>query len=170
MAESAQGPEASLTRVRYDPELVANVGAFKNRFVLPIHAYEEEGEEFVAVRLTARGNEALREVCHTADQKEVWRFPSYEFVVRKDSLSVAQVSDNFCCTRIGLIELVDPDCPSLLCQCSSYCFPWSPTTFFLYEQHSHCVCGGRTTPWLLGWFLRGVQMEGSWCPVFICRS
>lgn len=156
MAESSQGPEASLTRVRYDPESVANVGVFKNRFVLPIRAYEEEGEEFIVVRLTARGNEALREVCHTADQKEVWRFPSYEFVVRKDSLSVAQVSGRFYRTRIGLIELVDPNCPSLLCQCSSYCLPWSPATFFLYEQYSHCVCGGCATPWLLGWFLRGV--------------
>ena len=156
MAESSQGPEASLTRVRYDPESVANVGVFKNRFVLPIRAYEEEGKEFIVVRLTVRGNEALREVCHTADQKEVWRFPSYEFVVRKDSLSVAQVSGSFYRTRIGLIELVDPNCPSLLCQCSPYCLPWSPATFFLYEQYSHCVCGGCATPWLLGWFLRGV--------------
>ena len=53
MAEDSQGPEASLTCVQYDPESVANVGVFKNCFVLPIRAYEEEGEEFIVVCLTA---------------------------------------------------------------------------------------------------------------------
>ena len=86
------------------------LGCSRTVFVLPIRAYEEECEEFIVVRLTARGNETLREVCHTADQREVWRFPSYEFVVRKDSLSVAQVSGSFYRTMIGLIELVDPNC------------------------------------------------------------
>ena len=153
MAESSQGPEASLTHVWYDPESVANVGVFKNCFVLPIHTYEEDGEEFIVVCLTAQGNEALCEVCHTADQKEVWHFPSYEFVVHKDSLSVVQVGGSFYHTRIGLIELVDLNCLSLLYYCSSYCLLWSPAIFFLYKQYSHCVCGGCVTPWLLGWFL-----------------
>ena len=53
MAEDSQGPKASLTCVWYDPESVANVGVFKNCFVLPIRAYEEEGEEFIVVCLTA---------------------------------------------------------------------------------------------------------------------
>ena len=114
MAEDSQGPEASLTCVQYDPESVANVGVFKNCFVLPIHVYEEEGEEFIVVCLTAWGNEVLCEVCHTADQKEVWCFPSYEFMVCKDSLSVMQVSGSFYCMMIGLIELVDLNCLSLL--------------------------------------------------------
>ena len=113
MAESSQGPETSLVRTRYNPESVATIGVFKNRFVLPIRTYEKDGDEFIVVRLTARGNEALREVCHTADQKEVWRFPSYEFVVHKDSLSVAEVSGSFYHMMIGLIELVDLNCPSL---------------------------------------------------------
>ena len=69
MAESSQGPEASLTHVRYNPESVANVGVFKNRFVLPIRAYEEEGEEFIVVRLTARGNEALCEVSYSQSER-----------------------------------------------------------------------------------------------------
>lgn len=115
MAESSQGPETSLVRTQYNPESVATIGVFKNRFVLPIRTYEKDGNEFIVVRLTARGNEALREVCHTADQKDVWRFPSYEFVVRKDSLSVAQVSGNFSRTKAGLIELIDSDCSPLLC-------------------------------------------------------
>lgn len=79
-------------RVSYDPEAVAVVGAFRNRFVQPIRVFEDQGEEYVVVRLTAKGNAALREVCHTSDQRAVWRFPSYEFVVRPNSLSVAQVS------------------------------------------------------------------------------
>ena len=52
MAESSQGPEASLTYVQYNPESVANIGVFKNCFVLPICMYEEEGEEFIVVCLT----------------------------------------------------------------------------------------------------------------------
>ncbi|PWY76987.1 hypothetical protein BO70DRAFT_256324, partial [Aspergillus heteromorphus CBS 117.55] len=46
---------------------------------------------YVVVRFTARGNEVLRQLCHTDVQKEVWRFPSYEFIIRNGSLSVAQV-------------------------------------------------------------------------------
>lgn len=47
--------------------------------------------QFVTVQLTAKSNEALREVCHTDDQKEVWRFSSYKSTVRKGSIRVAQV-------------------------------------------------------------------------------
>ena len=46
----------------------------------------------------------------TLDQKEVWCFPSYEFMVHKDSLSVVQVGGSFYYMRIGLIELVDLNC------------------------------------------------------------
>ena len=53
--------------MQYNLESVANVGVFKNCFVLPICMYEEEGEEFIVVCLTAQGNEALCEVCHTAN-------------------------------------------------------------------------------------------------------
>lgn len=61
MAGSSQGLETCLTRTAYEPESVAVVGVFRNRFVLPIRAYKEGGDEFVVVRLTAKGNEALRE-------------------------------------------------------------------------------------------------------------
>ena len=67
MAESSQGPEASLTYVWYNLESVANVGVFRNYFVLPICVYKEEGEEFIVVCLTAQENEALHEVYHTAN-------------------------------------------------------------------------------------------------------
>lgn len=90
MSDTAE-PENVLVRTQYDPSEIAVVGTFKNKFVLPVCAYEEDGETYVVVRLTAKGNEALREVCHTADQRNVWRFPNFEFVVRKGSLSVAQV-------------------------------------------------------------------------------
>ena len=53
MAESSQGPKASLTYVQYNLESVANVGVFKNHFILPIHMYKKEGEEFIVVCLTA---------------------------------------------------------------------------------------------------------------------
>ena len=154
MAESSQGPEASLTHVRYDPESVANVGVFKNRFVLPIRAYEEEGEEFIVVRLTARGNEALREVCHTADQKEVWRFPSYEFVVHKDSLSVAQVGGSFYRTKIGLIELVDLNC-----------------TVFVEDVQLPGYWGGSWHCSLVGSLRRWRTDDGTfWCCFCLCLS
>ena len=79
----------SLVHTSYDPSSVALVGTFKNKFVQPVRVFEEDGETYVVVCLTANGNEALREVCHTADQKEVWRFPNFEFAVRKDSLLVS---------------------------------------------------------------------------------
>ena len=59
---------------------------------MPVWTYKQDGDEIIVVWLTAQGNEALCEVCHTSDQKDVWRFPSFEFAVRKDSLSVSQVS------------------------------------------------------------------------------
>ena len=88
MAESFQGPEASLTYVWYNLKSVTNVGVFRNCFALPIHMYKEEGEEFIVVHLTAQENKALCKVCYMTNQKEVWHFPSYEFVVYKDSLSI----------------------------------------------------------------------------------
>ena len=115
MAESSQGPETSLVCIQYNLESVATIGVFKNCFVLSIHTYEKDGDEFIVVHLTVRGNEVLCEVCHTADQKDVWCFPSYEFVVCKDSLSVIQVSDNFSHTKARLIELIDSDCSPFLC-------------------------------------------------------
>ena len=42
----------------------------------------------MVVRLTAKGNAALYELCHTADQKNVWTFPSFEFVVYKDLITI----------------------------------------------------------------------------------
>ena len=76
----------------YNPEAVAVVGAFWNRFVQPICVFEDQGEEYIVVCLTAKGNAVLCKVCHTSDQHAVWQFPSYEFVIHPNSLSVAQVS------------------------------------------------------------------------------
>ena len=58
--------------------------------VLPVRE-DPDNYDFVWVRLTAKGNLALLDLCHTHDQKTVWQFPSYEFCIRKNSLTVAQV-------------------------------------------------------------------------------
>ena len=100
MEEGNAGGGEVISRAPYDPESVALIGNFKNRFVQPVRVFESEGEEYVVVRLTAKGNEALREVCHTSDQRAVWRFPNYEFAVWKNSLSVVQVC--------GVLVLYDP--------------------------------------------------------------
>ncbi|KAJ5421226.1 hypothetical protein N7491_009671 [Penicillium cf. griseofulvum] len=42
----------------------------------------EGGAEYYIVRLTAYGNAALRELCRTLEQREVWSWPSYEFLVK----------------------------------------------------------------------------------------
>ncbi|KAJ5205115.1 hypothetical protein N7472_001563 [Penicillium cf. griseofulvum] len=42
----------------------------------------EGGAEYYIVRLTAYGNAALRELCRTPEQREVWSWPSYEFLVK----------------------------------------------------------------------------------------
>ena len=82
---------ALISRVSYDPAEVAVRGSDAARLFSPVASYEEGGVRYVTVRLTAKGNEGLREVCHTAEQREVWRFPSYEFTVREGSIRVAQI-------------------------------------------------------------------------------
>ena len=81
----------SLVRINYDPATTALAGATVNKMVVPIRP-DPNNPEFFFVRLTAKGNQALFELCHTYDQKTVWQFPSYEFSVRRDSLTVNQVS------------------------------------------------------------------------------
>lgn len=88
---SSSPSSALVSRTSYDPIEVAVRGSGAARLFFPVSSYEEGGVKYVTVRLTAKGNEGLREVCHTADQKEVWRFPSYEFTVREGSIRVAQI-------------------------------------------------------------------------------
>ncbi|KAK5139300.1 hypothetical protein LTR04_003706 [Oleoguttula sp. CCFEE 6159] len=80
----------ALVRQSYDPTQVALAGDNQNRRVVPVRK-DPDNDEYVCVRLTAKGNEALLQLCHTADQKTVWTFPSYEFTVRKGSLTAAQL-------------------------------------------------------------------------------
>lgn len=85
-------PNNQLVRASYDPAVSHVTGPNQNKMVVPVRAFtDDDSDQWVVVRLTAKGNEALRTFCHTRDQKEVWRFPSYEFVVRVGSLSVQQV-------------------------------------------------------------------------------
>ena len=155
--------------MEFDPATVAVVGLYKSCFVMPVCIYEKDGDEIIVVQLTAWGNEALREVCHTADQRDVWRFPSYEFAVCKDSLSITQVSVGSSQTGIRLTKSADLNSLSFICQYSAYCFLWYFTMFLLLKQHLHCFCGRCVTPRLLGWFLRRMQVEGSWSLVFVCK-
>lgn len=90
----------SLVRTSYDPASTAVVGPDSKRLVQFVDTFEpadrdeDDESEYVLVRLTALGNEALYTLCHTPDQKMVWSFPSYEFVIRKNSVTAAQVSEN----------------------------------------------------------------------------
>uniref|UniRef100_A0A7N2N7K4 Uncharacterized protein n=1 Tax=Quercus lobata TaxID=97700 RepID=A0A7N2N7K4_QUELO len=88
----------ALVRRSYDPTAVAVIGPFQNKFVEVVRAAnpadapnDDNTSDLVVVRLTAKGNQALFELCHTHDQKEVWCFPSYEFVIHKDSITASQV-------------------------------------------------------------------------------
>nr|POF03162.1 hypothetical protein CFP56_75889 [Quercus suber] len=92
----------ALIRRPYDPTTVAVTGPFQNKFVEVVRAAnandapnDDNTSDLVVVRLTAKGNQALSELCHTTEQKTVWRFPSYEFVIHKDSITASQVSDPF---------------------------------------------------------------------------
>lgn len=69
--ENIEGGEVA-PQVSYNPEAVAVVGAFQNRFIQLIHIFEDQGEEYVIVHLTAKGNTALHKVCYTSNQYTVW--------------------------------------------------------------------------------------------------
>ncbi|KAH0265929.1 hypothetical protein KCU91_g11112, partial [Aureobasidium melanogenum] len=88
----------ALVRRSYDPTRVATAGPSQNKLVEVVRQATtddapnaDDTSSLVVVRLTAKGNQALYELCHTADQKEVWRFPSYEFVIHKGSITASQV-------------------------------------------------------------------------------
>lgn len=84
-------PSIMSALVPYDPSTIALTGPYRDRFMVPSREFHEDGVHWVTVRLTARGNEALRQLCHTEDQKTVWRFPAYEFTMRANSIRVQQV-------------------------------------------------------------------------------
>ena len=85
-----------IPRSPYNPAHVA-VGA--NRLLEIVHPVIIDEKPYVIVRLTAKGNEALGQMCHTNVQKystlnflyfdrtnrfprEVWGFPCFEFPLR----------------------------------------------------------------------------------------
>lgn len=84
--EPAEGdPEEEdnrVVRTRYDP---AQESPTSNRplNVLGSASAEDGGTGYYLCRLTHAGNEALLQLCHTTEAREVWRYPSYEFVVKK---------------------------------------------------------------------------------------
>ncbi|KAJ5738983.1 hypothetical protein N7533_006419 [Penicillium manginii] len=61
---------------------------------------DSQGRIYVRVRLSHLANEALRLSCHTAVQREVWSFPTYEFWIRvinnKIVISANQASRPWC--------------------------------------------------------------------------
>jgi hypothetical protein len=82
-----------LSRRPYDPTIQGTAGQFLNKFTIPVSGFQDEqtGHAYAVVRLTAKGDRALFDLCHNDVQREVWRFPSYEFVVRVGALTVKQV-------------------------------------------------------------------------------
>ncbi|KAJ5810760.1 hypothetical protein N7447_010276 [Penicillium robsamsonii] len=74
-------PPGSLVRTPSDPSQVTPTAS--TLFSLIRRATTAEGgAEYYIVRLTAHGNAALRELCRTPEQREVWSWPSYEFLVK----------------------------------------------------------------------------------------
>ncbi|KAJ5211418.1 hypothetical protein N7472_001557 [Penicillium cf. griseofulvum] len=74
-------PPGSLIRTPSDPSQVTPTAS--TLFSLVRRATTAEGgAEYYIVRLTAHGNAALRELCRTPEQREVWSWPSYEFLVK----------------------------------------------------------------------------------------
>ncbi|KAJ5422792.1 hypothetical protein N7491_011237 [Penicillium cf. griseofulvum] len=74
-------PPGSLIRTPSDPSQVTPTAS--TLFSLVRRAtIAEGGAEYYIVRLTAYGNAALRELCRTLEQREVWSWPSYEFLVK----------------------------------------------------------------------------------------
>ncbi|KAF7116988.1 hypothetical protein CNMCM5793_005635 [Aspergillus hiratsukae] len=81
----------TFARVQYDPARLHETGPLRKKMLDYGQEHFVHGNWYQTVRITALGNKALRELCHTQDQKTVWRFPSYSFVVRKGSISVEQL-------------------------------------------------------------------------------
>ncbi|KAJ5982386.1 hypothetical protein N7451_012486 [Penicillium sp. IBT 35674x] len=71
-----------VVRTRYDP---AQESPTSNRLlnILGPASDEDGGAGYYLCRLTNAGNEALLQLCHTVKSREVWRYPSYEFLVKK---------------------------------------------------------------------------------------
>lgn len=95
---SANNPDPNadnaLLRRLYDPTTQGTAGQFLNKFTIPVSGFQDAqtGHSYAVVRLTAKGDRALFDLCHNDVQREVWRFPSYEFVVRVGALTVKQVA------------------------------------------------------------------------------
>ncbi|KAL3435104.1 hypothetical protein BDV09DRAFT_185238 [Aspergillus tetrazonus] len=85
--------DSALLRRPYDPTTQGTAGQFLNKFTIPVSGFQDgqTGHSYAVVRLTAKGDRALFDLCHNNVQREVWRFPSYEFVVRVGALTVKQV-------------------------------------------------------------------------------
>ena len=76
-------PTTTLTRTAYNPTLKAPNSASLFSIIHRATRGDGTGPDYAIVRLTNTGNLALRELCHTADQRQVWTFPSYEFFIRR---------------------------------------------------------------------------------------
>lgn len=75
------GPAGALVRVASDPNQVL---PNSSRFIQTSGPFTFPGSkvQYLRCRLTRAGNQALRELCHTAIQREVWSWPTYEFYVK----------------------------------------------------------------------------------------
>jgi hypothetical protein len=91
---------AVVPRRRYDPAVQALHGENKRKLWEVVRRSESPApylkskskiDIWITVRLTAWGNAKLWERCKGPKQKEVWRYPCYDFVMREGALSEEQV-------------------------------------------------------------------------------
>lgn len=85
----------SLTRTATDPSQVDPQSNNLFQVVRPA-PHNLGGAQYFVARLTDHGNRALGELCFTETQREVWSWPSYEFLVKRrpngsPGITVAQV-------------------------------------------------------------------------------
>ncbi|KAJ0418236.1 hypothetical protein BJY00DRAFT_315129 [Aspergillus carlsbadensis] len=90
----------AVPRHRYDPAVQALHGDHRRKLWEVVHSYESpnpypkgksQKDVWITVRLTAWGNAKLWESCKGPKQKDVWRYPCYEFVMREGALSEEQI-------------------------------------------------------------------------------
>ncbi|KAL3458956.1 hypothetical protein BJX64DRAFT_265692 [Aspergillus heterothallicus] len=87
---------ATVPRQRYDPSQQALTGDYRRSILEPVSQYTDaKRHTWLTVRLTAWGNARLWERCSTQLQREVWRYPCYEFVVRQNKITIKRVCTLF---------------------------------------------------------------------------
>lgn len=78
---AAPGPGALVPAGSIPHGAPAQATGGTNQMVVPTNAVSAD-PQYVWCRLTVQGNAALWTLCFTNVQREVWRWPSYDFLVK----------------------------------------------------------------------------------------